>query len=434
MPPAVQGIRRAAPWIAAAMPFLALAVTVYLWGVDLPYWDQWLVAPLIEALLEGRLDLADVWRQHNDHRVFFPRLLMLAMAWATSWNIRWELAMNVACAAVVFLVVTRWLRTSSPPSPARRLAAPAVSLLVFNLNQWENWSWGLQLVVLLNVAAVAAGLWVLARGAHEIPNLVFGAALGTVATYSFSNGFLFWPLALPLVARPAGKRRARVTAWIFVAIVVGAFFFYGYSFSLGASRISLTIAEMPRAAAYAVVFLGAPVCAYDGKLAAAAGLVAVGAFAGLVVRLVRDRRFFVDRALPWMALAGYGIGSAALAAAGRLHLGLELAMSSRYIVFGNFFWLGLLGLVLVRPAGGDGAPRWPLRLSAAAVAISLVAGSVWGGVQLHQQYLERTRAREALREDRFRPDLPLVVPGNAIPREELEALERHRLSLFRPDA
>lgn len=420
-------------WIAAVIPFLALAVSVYLWGVDLPYWDQWMVVPLIEKLMEGRLEAADLWRQHGDHRVFFPRLFMLAMARATGWNIRWELAAVVAAAAVLFLVVTRWLQASCRSPAGRWIAAPAVSLLVFNLSQWENWTWGFQLVILTNVVAVAGGLRLLARGADRVRDFLLAAALGTVATHSFANGILFWPLALPLVAGPARNRRPRLTAWIAIAVVVEALFFYRYSFPLGESPPELLLEKIPLAAAYVVVFLGAPLSPYDGKLAAVAGVLGCGAFVGLVVLLIRGRRPFAERALPWIVFAGYGIASAALAAAGRLEHGLGAAMSSRYLAFANFFWLGLLGLALVLPADPEGrAFRAPARIAAAAVAASLVAGSVWGGVLIHQQYLDRSRLRAQLHEGRFPSDLLLVIPGDTVPPPELEVLRRYRLSLFRP--
>lgn len=420
-------------WVAAAIPFLALAVSVYLWGVDLPYWDQWMVVPLIEKLMEGRLEFGDLWHQHGDHRVFFPRLLMVAMARVTSWNIRWELAAIIAAAAILFLVVVRWLQASCRPSAASWIAAPAVSLLVFNLSQWENWTWGLQLVVLTNVVTVAGGLRLLARGADRLPDFLLAAALGTVATYSFANGIFFWPLALPLVARPGRNRWPRIMAWIVTAVVVVALFFYRYSLPLGGSRLELLLEKIPEAAAYVLVFLGAPVAPYDGKLAAAAGVLGCGAFAWFVVRLVRVRNPWAERAVPWIMFAGYGIASAALAAAGRLEHGLGTAMSSRYIAFANFFWLGLLALALVLPADSEGkAFRAPVRIAAAAVAVSLVAGSIWGGVLIHQQYLDRTRVRTQLLEDRFLPDLLSVVPGGTVPPEELEVLRHHRLSLFRP--
>lgn len=423
---AAEGRARLAAWLAAAVPPLLLAACVYAWGVDVPYWDQWVMAPLMDRLFSGRLDLADVWSQHNDHRVFFPRLLMLGLARLSGWDVRWEMAASVAAAAAILLAAVRL----APPE-RRRLAAPAFSLLVFNLNQWESWAWGLQLVVFVNAAAVAGGLALLAAGAGRARNLAGAAALGTVASYSFANGLLFWPLSLPLVLLPREGRRRRTLAWCAVAAAVTAVFFVGYDAQAGSSpAVPASAVGLARFAAYVAVFLGAPVFAYDGKLAGAGGVLAAAAFAVLAARRVRERP---AAAWPWIVLAGYGIASGVVAAAGRLPLGLELAMSSRYITSSNFFWLGLVGLTLAASDTAKPRARAWIRTAAAVAAASLVASSIWGGVLFHEQYVDRSKARRALVAGRLDENVPLIYPGNRIPPERVEALRRHRLSAFRAD-
>jgi len=416
---------RCAASLAAAVPPLVLIACIGAWGVDVPYWDQWVVAPLMDQLFSGRLDLADVWRQHNDHRVFVPRLVMLGLARLSGWDVRWEMAANVVFAAAVFFATLRLVRRER-----RWLAAPAVSLLVFNLNQWENWAWGQQLVVLVNVAAVAAGVALLAAPAAGTVRLGGAAVAGTVASYSFANGLLFWPLALPLVWRSRSGRRPRVAAWCAAAAAVIAFFFVDYEFTAGSSSVPSSPGDLALVGAYVAVFVGAPVFAYDGKLAGAGGVLALTAFAVLGARLLRKRP---AAAWPWIVLAGYGIGSGVVAAAGRLHLGLELAMSSRYLTMANFFWLGLLGLAF---EAWDAAPPPPrvrtlARVAAAVAAASLVAGCVWGGVLFREQHLDRSKARRALAAGTLDEGLPHIYPDNRIPPAYVEGLRRHRLSLFR---
>ncbi len=36
--------------------------------VDVPFWDQWKLVPLLEKSYEGTLSLKDLWSQHNLHR------------------------------------------------------------------------------------------------------------------------------------------------------------------------------------------------------------------------------------------------------------------------------------------------------------------------------------------------------------------------------
>src|SRR5205823_6120927 len=48
-------------------------------------------APLFEKMQDGTLGVADFFAQHNEHRIFFPRLIFFALGRLTHWNIRTEL-------------------------------------------------------------------------------------------------------------------------------------------------------------------------------------------------------------------------------------------------------------------------------------------------------------------------------------------------------
>lgn len=416
------------------LPPAVLVVFVFLRGVDVPYWDQWLLVPLIEKWKQGSLTLADLWQQHGDHRIFFPRLVMLAMVLVSDWNIRWVLAVDAAFAGISFLILLALIRKSFDPEHAllpRWLVPPLVSLLVFNLNQWENWTSGLH-TMLLSTPAALGGLGLIAHGAQRTRNLVAAACLGCVASYSFAHGLLFWPLSLPLVLVPRRGRRVRGALWTVLGIAVIASYFYGFS-TADDSAIPRSLGGYVRSAAYVVVLLGAPIFSYDGKLAAGAGLIGCLLLAFLLVRLARADRPALRPLLLWGSIAGVGVGSAVLVAAARSQLGLGLAMSSRYITLSNLFWLGLLGVATAWPAAVTWRDRIPIRTVAAAAVILLLASSLWGGVLFHQQYLERTVARRALLSGELGPAHPLLLPDNRISTESVDILRRYRLSLFRED-
>ena len=78
-------------WLLLGIPALWTGVLMYRFGVDIPYWDQWDgICPLFEKLASGQLGIADFFVQQNEHRIFFPRLLMYSLARLTHWNIRSE--------------------------------------------------------------------------------------------------------------------------------------------------------------------------------------------------------------------------------------------------------------------------------------------------------------------------------------------------------
>jgi hypothetical protein len=73
----------------------------------------------------------------------------------------------------------------------------------------------------------------------------------------------------------------------------------------------------------------------------------------------RRHREFLRRALPWLALGSYAIGSACLAAFGRVGYGTTQALQSRYGPFALYLFVALIGMALVIHADSarEGRPR-----------------------------------------------------------------------------
>src|SRR5438128_1219761 len=93
--------------LALVLPALLPFNFVYRFGVNLPYWDQWELVPLLAKLHDGQLTLADLTAQHNEHRIFFPRLIMLGLATLTRYNTVAEMYFNAGLLVVLGAVLFR---------------------------------------------------------------------------------------------------------------------------------------------------------------------------------------------------------------------------------------------------------------------------------------------------------------------------------------
>ena len=61
-------------------PPLLIGILILRNGVDVPVLDEWDgTAPLFEKMADGSLGLGDFYAQHNEHRIFFPRLIFFAL-------------------------------------------------------------------------------------------------------------------------------------------------------------------------------------------------------------------------------------------------------------------------------------------------------------------------------------------------------------------
>src|ERR1035438_6445895 len=219
--------------ILALVPLAFLLCVVARYAVAVPYWDQWEFVPLLEKTYHGQLTFHDLWAQHNEHRILFPKIIMLALARLTGWNIRCELAVNIILALGIFAVFIHQVKITGRKLGIAGLpwAIPALSLIVFSISQYQNWLWGWQLQMLLNLLAVVGGILLLANGTFSWSRFAAAALLGMVATYSFANGTLFWPIGLViLLVVTAGKRERQpaMIAWLSVSVLTLGSYLYHY--------------------------------------------------------------------------------------------------------------------------------------------------------------------------------------------------------------
>ena len=434
--------QRLALFMPPLLNLLLLTFLVFHYAIDAPDWDQWHFIPFLDRAYSHQLTLRDFWAQHNEHRLLFPRLIMLICARLSGWNIRWELAVNLLLALGIYGVYVRLIRRSAAQSGYAAFGnlIPVAGLIVFSLRQWQNWTWGWQLQIFLNVLAVVAGVAALTRAGNGWGRVWAGIGCGIVATYSFGNGLLFWFVgAFVLLCAPADPRKKPQGAvWGVVALLVIASYLHHYD------RGSATL---PFAAHHPFAVL-LYVCAYLGSLPAIKASVWLAlpigiaglALCGWAARgLLRDGRTPRAVLVPYFALALYTLLSALVSGMGRALLGTQQALESRYTTISALFWIAALALALLHlrptPNGADRppAPRAPQRgtlvLVAFGVWIALI--SVKDTHQFKDHYALLSGDQERLRQGRA--DIPYLVEPEcrqAAP-EYIRILQDRHLTVFR---
>ncbi len=205
------------PWhalhmLAILLPPALVVIAVGRYAVNVPYWDQWELVEPLRKLYAGQLSASDLWVQHNEHRILFPRVVMLALARASRWNIFYELSANVVFASLTFIFLWKLLRTTVhqiSPTLSLMLAVPC-SMLTFSLAQWQNWTWGWQVAIFMNALGSVVTVWSLSRWPADWrgPAVAFGGAL--LGTFSLINGLFLLgivPLGVLLGRVPGAVRQ-----------------------------------------------------------------------------------------------------------------------------------------------------------------------------------------------------------------------------------
>lgn len=125
--------------IACLAPPATLAVLIGRFGVNIPYTDQWELVLLMQKERRVGLTFGDLVAQHGEQRMVFPRMVMLALARLTNWNIRAELLVNLLLAAGMMIILF-WMLSRSLSGSGKWLMTPvaSASLMIFSPVQWET--------------------------------------------------------------------------------------------------------------------------------------------------------------------------------------------------------------------------------------------------------------------------------------------------------
>ena len=71
----------------AFSPAVLLLFFIKLYSVNVPVWDDWEMVPLIQKAEQGTLSFKDLYAPHISHRIFFPRLIILALMKISGGNL-----------------------------------------------------------------------------------------------------------------------------------------------------------------------------------------------------------------------------------------------------------------------------------------------------------------------------------------------------------
>jgi hypothetical protein len=329
--------------VALAPVFLALFF-INRYGVNVPHWDQWEFVALFEKVYAGKFSLADLFSQHNEHRLIFPRLFMLLLAAVSRYNTLFEMYFGwlllLLCTVVIFSAYRRKFGLSE--STLWRFV-PVIWLL-FSWRQYENLLWGWQITFFMTAFAVVLTHYLLESSKGVDKYLLLAMGSGIVASFSNSNGLLVWPIGL--LQLWTGDQRVRSDAksssslnafvWLLAAACVCLLYFIDYSKPQNHPSLLHVVTAPFSAMRYLLTVLGSPL-GFKRGTAIAAGLLltAIGISAYCIELKKSSKRIFSF----WDSLVLFALLSGLMLAVGRSGFGAGQALASRYTTF------TILGLV-----------------------------------------------------------------------------------------
>jgi hypothetical protein len=427
-------------WAPAGCAFAATAVFALLNYYPILYFDHWDILPLYQRLADGTLRWGDLFAPHGTHWHAGGYAVMLTLAPLTGLTQGAEVIVNQILTLATCIVLYALLRNSALAT-GRRVSPflfAIFALFLFSPDQSENWLWGWQVSVFLNVAGAVVALTLLSCQTSKFVGLA-GAMLGAaIAIYSFATGLALLPIGLVVLWGTHRRLDGRLVAWALFSVAVALHYKIAVLDMRPDYVASITpqhfdVHTLTSLLTFTLALVGSAVGRFTNGLpviAAVLGL-CVGAYA--VFRMTQAER---AASAGLLGLGLYGLGAASLIALGRL--GFDNPSISRYITFANFFWMGVIALTFVAFDAKQNVfikRAAPLLLSAVLLGKAATIANVLGSSSAGLAHAAEVR-RAASVICRMYPDIPPgVLAEISAPYQHVEKplayLAEQRLSIFR---
>jgi hypothetical protein len=376
--------------VLAAFGIVPLLILVVHRGVELPYWDEWEWTDLIYEAHTHTLTLARLWLPHNEHRIFIPNVIMLALDAAGGWSVVREQVVSLIVLVVtqtcVWLLIRRTVR-----APLRGACFFVCTVVLLGLAQYENLFMGFQMGWFISNAGLIVAVWALTRPRRTPGDVAIAMLAATVASLSLSQGVFVWLAGLIVLLVLPRRGWATIFAWLAAGAIVVGIARYG-SGQVALGHVGLT--DVPLLAKYVLIYLGTPLAMSFGLKAATWGGVALVAWTVILAVAVRrgGPRLRV-RLAPWIAIWAYVLVSAAVTASARAGFGVVQAGSSRYVTVSSLAWIAVIAATFAVARPTLVTLRWAIAPAAAVIAASLVQSHHgFGAWKYHQAVLVQVRA------------------------------------------
>ncbi len=376
-------------WTLALGAIVSTAAYIQVYGVNVPFWDEWIVVDMVRRHLDGTYHWAQIWGLHNEHRLVWPKLFYLAEFHMLGDHLpKFCMFVCLGLLGALLPMLAREASAEQPQFPARvrRLLFIPVVWMLPSPRQFENLLWGFQITFVSAAFFAVACLWTLSRlcagsGMRTRAWLLLAAGtLATLASFSSVMGLIVWWVGLALLSTCRGRRWPWMISWGCAAVAVWLVYFHGYVKPPQHPELAPLLRRPFAFVYFFLATVGAPAAPIP-PLAALCGLLICGYIAFRMWRAIRSGRH--ASGVFWIAVALFGFCTALSITIGRSGFGILQSTPSRYITFTLLSTISCYVLLV-----GDAIRLWrrrprtyslaPALLAAGLFAATLLSGAVWG--------------------------------------------------------
>lgn len=226
--------------VCGLLPVIGGFVFVFLFGTNTLFWDEWIVAPFLQNFAAGTLSFSDLFSQHNEHRMLFPRMIQLLVVGLTrNYNSITFMYLVQFCLLLLLFVLYRQAKRQFMFEGLPLWFLP-IPLLVFNWRQWENMLSGFQITFVMPLLFGMLAFYFLDScttfqpdkfSTQKCRSFAWAVCSATIASYSMSMGLFVWIAGIVhlLLAKRGQSKTKFILLWIVLAGIEWRLYFFDTS-------------------------------------------------------------------------------------------------------------------------------------------------------------------------------------------------------------
>lgn len=225
-------------WLLILLPTCVLIYLISLYGINTLYIDDFKpLFDLIDIKTSGHVDLSLLIKPVNEHRIFFPKLLIFAISSFTHYNTKAMMIGSAVLICLSYLIIAR-ITAQKKFTQFNFYDCLYTCILGFCLTsvvQYENLFWGFQIAWFLIEFCVVAGLAfiTLYLRNNQTKYLIYAVVSGFIASFSSLHGLAVWPcyILTAIIYQLSDKKFDKKLCLYLICgtFVTYCLYFHGYS-------------------------------------------------------------------------------------------------------------------------------------------------------------------------------------------------------------
>lgn len=330
------------------LPIIWGTTLIYKLGVNVLFWDEFNVINFFKDIKENGISIYKFLEQHNEHRMFFPKIIFLLNMYISNYNSKILMYISIILISITYLIITKYILKNINNNIYAVIISSMIGFICFNLTQYENLFWGFQVAWFLIELCVVGSFYIFScyMENKKFKYLILSVSLGIIASFSSMHGLWIWLVYICIIILfklVNIKINNRDILFISITGIISfIIYFYNYNSPEGHKSASIFSKNGGLIAFFKHFFVEVGTVLESSYIKATFcfGIIICLLLLVTLIILIKENRIYYN-IFP-ICLIIYGLLTDASIAAGRCGFGVGQALSSRYTTNTLLIYIGII--------------------------------------------------------------------------------------------